>query len=392
MKRLIALILVVFLISCGRFESKNTDLKLSPTVITPLPSWMKCFWDSLDSSSQDCDEYSLAPIYLSISPDKLSKTSGIQEAIDKLDSDGGVINLMGHEYFVEESILLKNNVALINGGIIQRPRKTALLDKPTRQGDRCIEVTNTDGFHVNQKVSVRDLDYRGWNSVNTSIESIKGAKICLTNEMKFRYKRKAVISSDTPALSGINVKNIILNGISIAAIHTNSWLYDFTNAAVHFVGSEDIYIANIAISNWNSDGISIQGGRRAYLLNNRVKGSLGHGIHLGTIFSDGKILLNELEMNLSDGLYYCSGVTETKIIANSMSRNLGFGIGGLGIHGNLNNTIFSNKIHGNRLKGIESSDGNSIYDNFLDQNEKGFFTYLNTGNYYLYSNGWNLQP
>ena len=304
-------------------------------------------------------------------------TSGnVNELIKKIGPDGGVVDLNGSTIFVTDSIFLKSNTALINGRLLlSTPRTTGLINGTATQGEKCVSGVDGEGWQPGDAISIRDLDHRGWNGTRTTISLLDplNNSLCIFDELKFSYRRRAIVSAEKPVLVAVGESNVVLKDLEIDGVAPQSWMYDFTNAAVHLVSVKEFHISGLKIKNWGSDGLSIQSGYRVSVEYSRFSSNLGHGVHLGTGFKSGYFYGNQSEFNIGDGLYFCSEVSGVLVDNNILSYNYGYGVGGLGDFGNVKNEITRNVVDENSLaafySGVESS--NVIVGNVARGNATG---------------------
>jgi hypothetical protein len=267
------------------------------------------------------------------------------------------VDLSGSTIIITDSIVLKSNTALINGRLLlSTPRATRLISGTATQGEKCVSGVDGEGWQPGDSISIRDLDYRGWNGTRTTIFLLDRLKnnLCVFDELKFSYRRRAIVSAEKPVLVAVGESNVVLKDLEIDGEVPKSWMYDFTNAAVHLVSVKDFHISAIAIKNWGSDGLSIQGGYRVSVEYSQFSSSLGHGVHLGTGFKSGVFYGNRSEFNIGDGLYFCSDVSGVLVEDNILSHNYGYGVGGLGDFGNVENDITRNIVDENALAAFYS--------------------------------------
>lgn len=324
-----------------------------------------------------------------------SPTCGIQEAIDSLPSEGGVVELPPGKYVLRRSVALRSHVTLRGAGssaILTRGKQAhAPLTRDARKGDRFLEVDATAGFRVGDEIALLDASMQGWYMAHSVIKSIAPRRLELVEpvfsrhaEGAFRLDRKAVVvnyfamirgggsywSYDGTPVVDVAVLDLTLDGNLDE--NPGPWT-DFTLSAIHFAGVSDSLIRNCTIRSSVGDGIGVQGGRDNRVESCFIQRCRGHGMHPGTSLKGAVFTGNVSRDNGGDGLYFCCLVVDIVVTNNLLLGNRGSGVGGLGQGcGGCDqfNVVANNVCRDNGRWGIESVQGknnvitgNSCFDN-----------------------------
>lgn len=341
-----------------------------------------------------------------------SLTSGIQEAIDNLPIEGGVVFLPAGVYLLRKPIVLRDNVTLEGSGeysvlTIREPMVTSIT-KAAISGDTILFVQNAKLFHRDDTISIYDQKMKGWYTFTTTIVDIlANNKIKIANSVTFNYgkpenygkpkyfspERNAVVTNIFPLIvtntlpSDEPKYNITIKNISINYPQQKDIVipYNFVLSAIHIVNTYNISIRNCRIMGSFHDGISFQSGGDLSISDCKVYNCNGHGFHPGTGMKRGIIHHNFSINNKRDGLYYCCRVQELIVDNNIFSENRGYGLGGLGAGcGGIDsfNIVSNNIITKNGKYGIQLIKGrnNIITSNIISHNVKGQIKCVDTTN------------
>jgi len=264
---------------------------------------------------------------------------------------------------------------------------SAMLDKDITKGDTQIYLKNADIFNQGEEITIGEppnesLPYHGF------IKEKKGNILILESPLSINFKAfpsseeignkkiNMLVWAVFPLIHGANVENITIKNLSIKGnmtedVYTTQTRY--TLAGIHIYNGKNILIENIKISDWPTDGISLQEGSSCIVRNCEITNCAGNGIHPGTglknsIFEKNKTIGN------GEGFYFCWNNTGHKIINNIIAKNKSHGIGGLGNPGDTNNLIEGNQIYENGGAGIEinggKKSGNMILNNVIKNNSQ----------------------
>ena len=324
-----------------------------------------------------------------------SPTCGIQDAIDALPADGGVVNIPPGQYCLRRSVVLRSHVTLRGSGsttILTRGKQAhAKLAKPARKGETSVEVETTAGFRAGDEVGLMDDKMHGWYMAHCIIQTVEPRRLLFTEpivtdhkEGVFAPERHAVVVNYFPFIRGsamfwqAPVRDVAILDLALDANlpeNPGPWT-DFTLAAIHLANVSDAIVRGCTIRSSVADGIGVQAGR-----DNRVESCLAencrtHGYHPGTSLRGAVFANNVGRSNGADGLYFCAEVTGITVANNLFHNNASHGIGGLGYGygGDRFNVVANNVCYANGSCGIELTDGhnNVVTGNVcLDNSRRG---------------------
>jgi len=147
----------------------------------------------------------------------------------------------------------------------------------------------------------------------------------------------------------------------------------YTLSGIHIYQGDRVCIERVAVRDWPSDGISLQAGTGASVVDCQVTGCLGNGLHPGTGLTD-SLFRGNLAAENGVGLYFCWHNRGHVVRGNRFLRNRSGGITGLGNPGDRDNVIEENLIAENGGPGIAinggGQSGNVIRGNTIENNSQ----------------------
>jgi parallel beta-helix repeat protein len=326
-----------------------------------------------------------------------SGTCGIQEAIDRLPPEGGIVALAKGRYRLRRPIVLRSNVVLRGSGasqtVLTHDRgQSAKLASDAHGGDRVIAVEDAERFRPGDAITVGDEFMHGWYAAHAVVSRVNQCELVLVDPLftpdtdesdeTFSVARNAVVTNHFPVIragewDGETLRNITIEHLGVEG---RGWepqvrWRDFTNAAIHLTNVEAGVLRNVTVRKANLDGISIQGGRNFRVEHCLAELNVGHGFHLGTGLRDSILRHNRSARNGLDGVYFCCFVTSVVVRDNVLVGNTGNGIGNLGTgcggHDSFN-VVQYNVVQRNGFAGIEAlgSRDNIIANNLCTDNSR----------------------
>ncbi len=319
-----------------------------------------------------------------------SRTAGIQEAVDALPGEGGIVYIPAGTYEITRAIHLRSGVYVRGDGshtVIARREKCLQVPLASRSmaGEKKVKVKDISGFKAGNEVCVRSDSSHGWWCTHTLIASIEGNTISLADTLTHNHlpPENAWASNLFPGFYAVDASDIRIEDLCIDGRMSDEDRKlldnDFTLSAVHFRDVSDCLVARVHVKNYPGDGISIQIGDNATVTHCLSEYNLGHGFHPGTGITSGAWTDNVGRYNGWDGLFFCHRVRHSIMSGNRFHNNGWNGIGGLGIGGtggDRYNVVSGNFCSGNGKSGIECKvGGNNIITNNVcennSQNEPG---------------------
>jgi parallel beta-helix repeat protein len=319
------------------------------------------------------------PSGVTVKLDAQSPTAGIQEAIDALGTDGGVVTIPPGEYLLRQSIRVRNYVSIRGAGEKTVLRKVKQLgSKLAMEADaesRSIQVENAAGFRTGDEIGIFDRTTVGWLHGHAIVKAVRGNELLLDRRLgrAFGPASGAAVINYFPAITGQGLSKVVLNDLTIdgraednpgpgvvsAREKRKPPDLGFTFAAINLLEMKDGRIEGCRINGWPADGVSLQKGARNLVTKCVVENCRGPGYHAGGRETDSEFSNNEARGNHGDGFYFCAWVTRAKVKNNKFIGNKENGVGGLGDSGDIDNIVENNLCRENALCGIALWDGAS---------------------------------
>jgi parallel beta-helix repeat protein len=314
---------------------------------------------------------------ISAQPSPDSPTAGIQEAIDGLGPQGGVIKLVAGEYLLRQSIRVVSNFTIEGAGeqtVLRKGKQTgSKLVASAGDQDRSLRVESAEGLRVGDEIGVFDQKTVGWEHQHAIIKQINGNELLINRRIgrAFDPTAGASVVNYFPAISGLKVTNVIIRKITIdgrgeenpgpsviaARAERTPPELGFTFAAINLIEATDSRVENCRVKEWPADGISLQRGTGNRVTNCVVERCRGEGLHPGGGLSDSEFSDCIARGNLANGLFFCAGVQRVSVKRNKFIGNKGNGIGDLGHSGDKDNVVEDNWCESNGKNGIALWDG-----------------------------------
>lgn len=331
-----------------------------------------------------------------VAPKADSPTGGIQEAIDKLAPDGGVVVLSPGEYLLRQSIRVRSGVTLRGVGeksVLRKSKQVgSKLTAPTE--GRSARVENAEVFREGDEVAFYDRTTVGWFHGHAIVTGIRGNELLLNKNPGGKFDPanggavvnifsaiRGVGTSRGAGLSGVILKDLTVDGRSdenpgpsVVAPRAPGKPAElgFQFAAVNIMDATGLRIEGCRVRGWPSDGISVQRGSGNTVTKCVVETCRGPGYHAGGGERDSVFFENEARGNLGDGFYFCAKVTRVTVRDNKFIGNKASGIGGLGEWGDRENTVENNLCESNGTSGIAlwDGEGNTLKNNTCVNNSQ----------------------
>jgi hypothetical protein len=314
-----------------------------------------------------------------------SPTAGLQDAVDALPKEGGVVYIPAGVYEITRSVILRSGVRVRGEGeqtVIARrdPCIQVALAADAKKGERKVTLKDTKGLAAGKEVCVFSTESYGWYCTHAIVVSIKDGVVGLDRELTHDYllKEEAGLNNFFPAFYALEQKEIRIEDLVIDGRMEKGagFKNDFTLSAVHFRDVKDVLIARVHVKSFPGDGISMQVGDNVTVTECISERNLGHGFHPGTGITSGSWTNNVGRYNGWDGLYFCHRVRHSTMSGNRFHDNGWNGMGGLGEGGeggDRYNVISGNFCWNNAKSGIECVRGgnNTIVNNVCENNSRG---------------------
>lgn len=304
----------------------------------------------------------------------------IQQAIDALPKEGGVVQLKEGVYLVKRSIQLRSGVTLRGAGsqtvLRKAPGREARLLSPAPKGTSALLIDHPEYFQAGEQIGVVDNLQVGWNATQAMVLGMKDGRLLLSRGVWASYQpnQGGQVVGLFPTITAAGGENVVVEDLTIEAFleEQPSSVWNFTFSAIHFNHVSQVAIRRVMVRGYPADGVSVQGGSECQILDNIVQGCLGHGYHAGGGLKDSLFENNQAIDNGGDGFFFCANVQATRVRSNLFKGNKGHGVGGLGEDGDKKNLVEANRCTNNGLAGIVALRGsdNRIVGNFCSSNSQ----------------------
>jgi parallel beta-helix repeat protein len=329
---------------------------------------------------------------IAVKPDPSSPTGGIQEAIDALGAEGGVVTIPPGEHALRQSIRVRSHVTLQGSGAKTVLRKVKQIGSKlaAKAGveSRSIRVQSAKGFRPGDEIGIYDANTVGWLHAHAVVKEVRDDELLLDRRVgrDFDPAQAAAVINYFPAITGRGLTQVVLKdltidgrsgenpGLATVSVRAKRKPADlgFTFAAINLMEMKDGRIEGCRVKGWPADGISLQIGSRNVVRKCVVEDCRGPGFHAGGRETDSEFSDNEARGNLGDGFYFCAWVTRVTVKNNKFIGNKGDGIGGLGDSGDIDNVVEVNLCRENGGSGISLWDGerNTVKNNTCANNSQ----------------------
>lgn len=337
-------------------------------------------------------EPSPQPDGIAVKADPGSPTGGIQEAIEAIGADGGVVTIPAGVYLLRQSVRVRSHVTLQGAGPRTVLRKVKQIgSKLAAKADaesRSLKVQSAEGFRAGDEIGVYDANTVGWLHAHAIVKEVREDELLLDRRVgrDFDPAEAAAVINYFPAITGQGLSQVVLKDLTIdARSEENPGLaavsvrakrrpadLGFTFAAINLMEMKDGRIEGCRVNGWPADGISLQKGSRNVVRRCVVEKCRGPGFHAGGRETDSEFADNEARGNLGEGFYFCAWVTRVTVKNNKFIGNKGDGIGGLGDSGDIDNVVERNLCQENGGSGISLWDGerNTVKNNTCANNSQ----------------------
>lgn len=309
-----------------------------------------------------------------------SSTCGIQETIDAMGDQGGVVLIPAGTHVLRRAISLRHRITLRGQGpatILTRPPLIHQTLTRDTTDDLSLHMPTTRGLGVGDQLRIMDDKQPMYHSREGVIVSIQDNTLSYSllygNPLRvYRVEHHAWAGNLFPAIvahrtDDIAVESLAIDGGEVELREDRSG--DFLGAAVHLWKCDNVRLRDLTVRRWPGDGISVQGGS-ASVTGCVIEDCLGSALHPGTSIKR-SIWTGNIARRNRDGFFFCNTVQNTIVSSNVFVENRRHGIWGLG-DPDMGNVVMGNIIANNGGHGIEANKarGNVIAANLLRNNSR----------------------
>ena len=322
-----------------------------------------------------------------------SPTSGIQEAVDALPPEGGIVHIPAGRYTLRRQVLLRSRVVLRGEGegtvLTRVPLFVSPLTETPEPGSNAVRLKDTGPLRSGDQIGVWSPSppleeawlYKGYNMRYLAVErvdadgTVHGRKLFGKDEKCYRVEHGAHAVNIFPAIfiaeaEGVTIESLTIDGgfDSPPIVKDDA---DFMCAAVLQHQSARCRILNVTVRRWNADGICLGGGSSDTFVSGCVcEDNFGIGLHPGGGIRSVRFIGNVSRRN-DYGLLFCQGNRNVTVSDNHIHHNRKHGIWGLGDPDRYC-VVRGNCVHDNGWHGIEATGavGNVIQGNICRNNSQ----------------------
>lgn len=263
--------------------------------------------------------------------DRNDPTCGIQQAIDALDSAGGMVQIPMGRYVLRQSLRLPSRTVLRGSGfnttlMASSPISSQLMIS-VKIGTDHLQVEDTSLFEVGDDVMIVGRDQTGWLATRATITRIDGRVLWFNEPMVQSYDANApsMVCHWFPLIqsqgqSQVHIADMHLLGCT-DAIGDTPFGPDHTCCAVQLMGVEHGTIQNMLVEDWNHDGIGLFDSRFCRVQQCSIRNCLGHGIRVGDQSGGNWIMANHCHLNGGVGIYLSSQTQPCIVTENVLNDN-----------------------------------------------------------------------
>ncbi len=303
----------------------------------------------------------------------------LQAAVDQVAAlGGGTVRIGPGRYVLRNALVLRSGVRIAG-----EPGKTVLaacdgarsaLAVDGDCNERQVTLEDPAAFRVGDGIAVRDGRYGGGFEVTTAtlVEKLDARTFRISAPLYLDYlvSRKAVASLAFPVVGGWQVKDVVLEGLTIDGNRDRAERLDgCRGGGIYLFECERVAIRNCGVRRYAGDGISFQVSNDVTVEDCAAEENAGIGLHPGSGSQRPVMLRNRSTANGQDGMYVCWRVKFGRFEGNEMRGNARDGIS-IG-HKDTDNVFRLNLIRGNERAGVmfrEESEPMGAHRNLFEKN------------------------
>ena len=285
----------------------------------------------------------------------------IQAALDALPPAGGRVFIPAGTYVLKGSLKPRHNVTISGAGAATVLKACDLVvgrtTSPISVGDTQVTVEDATGFEVGMDVFAhKNIEWAPGveKAFSYTVTAIAGKTLKFDKPAAFAQPVGATVCTGAPVILIFRKRNVVIENLAVDGNRKPNWVYvNLKMAGIYLWGASDCTVRNCQVTNTSGDGISTQfpptgysgsvadgpqgwatadkhEGNGTLILNNRVRGAAGFGIHIGGGQTRSIIKGNLVDACGWDGFYWCWDNAFTIVSDNIFTKNGWNGIGGYG--------------------------------------------------------------
>lgn len=285
----------------------------------------------------------------------------IQAALDALPPAGGRVLIPAGTHIIKGSLKPRSNVTVSGIGPATVLKACDLVvsktTSPINVGDSQVTVEDPRGFEVGMDVFAhKNIEWAPAveKAFSYTITAIEGKTLKFDRPAAFAQPVGAALCTGAPMVLIFKKRNVVVENLTVDGNRKPNWVYvNLKMAGIYLWAASDCTVRNCCVTNTSGDGIATQfpptgysgslaegpqgwataekhEGNGTLILNNRVRGAAGFGIHVGGGHTKSIIKGNIVDGCGWDGFYWCWDNAFTIVSDNIFTKNGWNGIGGYG--------------------------------------------------------------
>jgi parallel beta-helix repeat protein len=283
----------------------------------------------------------------------------LQAAVDYVAQlGGGTVRIGPGRYLMRNALRLRDgvNVSGTPGETILAACDgfTANLAADGDANERQITVQDPSGFRIGDGIAIQDRTSGGFEVTTATLISQSGPRtfgLSAPLYLDYLVSQKASAKLTFPLVGGWNVKNVLVEGLTIDGNRDKAELLNgCRGGGIYLFECEQVSICNCVVRSYSGDGISFQVSTHVTVEDCLAENNGGLGIHPGSGSQHPVVRRNRSLANGSDGLFVCWRVKHGLFEDNEIRGNKQAGIS-IG-HKDTDNLFRGNTIVANLGAGV----------------------------------------
>lgn len=284
----------------------------------------------------------------------------IQGAVDYVARQGGgTVQILPGKYILRNAIFLPSFVTLIGSDgetiLLKHPSQTVDIAEDCDWYSWSVVVKDASGFATGDGITISSKCIDGGEGTQTTLHTIigvEGNRLFLGSQPRVNYwlGNDAKVTSAHSLIDIQKASDIVIKNLRIEGNHAQTAKLDGNyGAAIFMQDCENVQVQDVAIHDWNGDGISWQIGHDVLVENCDISNMAVLGLHPGS-GSQRPVMRNNKIHNCDIGIFWCwgvcNGIAENNQISNITRHGISTG------HRDNDNIIRGNTISGCGEAGI----------------------------------------
>jgi polygalacturonase len=245
---------------------------------------------------------------------------------------GGTVLVRAGRYTMHDSLHLRSRVTVRGAGeetVLRKPPSVqSALSNDIAFGHSDVSLSQPDKFRPGMGVYIYDDAAGNFIRTVATLTYRDGDRFGINRPLQYDYvrQRHAVVVSVYPLISGYEVEGAAVESLALDGNGAhNAAIEGCRGGAIYALGCRDLRCADIAIHDYNGDGVSWQQNYDLVFEEIRVSGCQS-GFHPGSGSTRWRVSRCVSQDNRGEGLFYCVRTTEGIVEDSLFARNAGNGL------------------------------------------------------------------